>query len=174
METSTTLLWHYTTGDVFKRILDQGAIEPDKTEPHNPKEIPTVTFSSDQDWERTRYRVGRLPEGQLVLMGKDSLVKNCGGLYRIGVTQETAPMDWHTMKDKTGLSGHAIQAIYDFAIQVGARTRNWYSTFQRVPEDQWVTVEKLQDGQWLELTEEDIPALPSVEVSEIAEVQAEA
>ena len=54
------LIYHYTTLDIFKRILKQGAILPDRNEPQNETEIPTVTFSADQEWEQTRFRVGRL------------------------------------------------------------------------------------------------------------------
>lgn len=152
------VLYHYTTGSVFQRILHKGAIEPDKTEPDNAKEIPTVTFSSDPDWERTRFRVGRLPDGQLVMMNKTLLKQFDGGLYRIVVPKEIAPMDWFEMKEKVGLSKEAIKGIYDFAVSVGARMRHWYATFDRVPEDVWLNVQKLNDNdEWVDLAEEDIP-----------------
>lgn len=157
------VLYHYTTGNVFKRILHQGAIEPDRTEPNNEKEIPTVTFSSHPEWERTRFRVGKLKDGQLVMMNKTLLRQYDGGLIRIVVPGSIAPLDWHAMKDTCGISKEAMKGIYDFAISVGARTSHWFATTERVPEDQWINVEKMtMDGQWVELPEDEIPE-PSAE-----------
>jgi hypothetical protein len=169
------LIWHYTTGDVFKRILKQGAILPDKSEPDNPKERPTVTFSTNQDWERTRYRVGRLPDGQLVMMGKKLLNQFCGGLIRIGVHPNLAPMDWHEMKDRVGLSRNALKGIYEFALNVGARTSQWFSTFLPIPEDQWLSVQKYTtEGTWIDLPEDEIPDVTDVEeVPLVKDIQAE-
>ena len=152
------IIYHYTTGNVFKRILHQGAIEPDRSEPQNEKEVPTVTFSSHPEWERTRFRVGRTPEGQLLIMNQMLLKQFDGGLIRIVVPGKIAPLDWKAMKDTCGMSRYAIDGIYDFALSVGARTSHWFGTTERVPEELWIAVEKMNDeGQWVELPEDEIP-----------------
>ena len=152
------VLYHYTTGNVFKRILFQGAIEPDRTEPENEREIPTVTFSAHPEWERTRFRVGRLPDGRLIMMNQALLKQFDGGLIRIVVPGSIAPIDWKEMKDNYGMSREAIKGIYDFAIQVGARTSHWFATTERVTEDQWINVEKMDaEGKWVELPADEIP-----------------
>jgi hypothetical protein len=115
------VLYHYTTGNVFKRILFQGAIEPDRTEPENEKEIPTVTFSSHPEWERTRFRVGRLPDGRLIMMNQSLLKQFDGGLIRIVVPGSIAPIDWKEMKANYGMSREAIKGIYDFSVSAHAR-----------------------------------------------------
>jgi hypothetical protein len=152
------VVYHYTTGNIFKRILFQGAIEPDRTEPQNLNETPTVTFSSHPEWEPTRFRVGKLPTGQLVMMNKKLLNEFDAGLIRIVVPGSICPLDWHDMREKTGMSQAAKKGIYDFAIQVGARTSHWFATTERVPEDQWITVEKMTaEGVWVELPTDEIP-----------------
>lgn len=164
------VVYHYTTGNIFRRILHQGAIEPDKTEPQNEKEIATVTFSTHPEWERTRFRVGRLPDGQLILMNQKLLKEFDGGLFRIVVPASVAPLDWKAMKDKSKMSYDAIQGIYNFAISVGARTAHWYSTFERVPEEQWITVEKMnEEGVWVELLDDEIPE-PSADDSPVVNI----
>lgn len=166
------VLYHYTTGNVFRRILGQGAIEPDRTEPQNEKEVPTVTFSSNPVWENTRYRVGKLPDGQLVMMNKDLLRQFDGGLYRIVVSKDIAPLDWHAMKDQCGMSRQAIKGVYDFAIEVGARTSQWFATLQSVPEESWLMVQKLNDAnEWVDLTDEEIPK-PSADDSPMVDLGA--
>lgn len=172
------VLYHYTTGNVFKRILHQGAIEPDRTEPNNETETPTVTFSSNPEWERTRFRVGRTPDGQLIMMNQALLKQFDGGLIRIIVPGIVAPLDWHTMKDTCGMSREAIKGIYDFAISVGARTSQWFATTERVTESVWTNVEKMNDeGQWVELPENEIPeasegdGLPFVSLTHPVQIQ---
>ncbi len=137
--------------------LKQGAIVPDRTEPQNENEKPTVTFSRHQDWEPTRYRIGRLPNGQLVMMNKMLLHSFCGGLVRIGVNPNVAPMDWHTMRDEIGLSKHARKAIYNFAISVKARTSHWFGSYVPVPKAAWVCIQRFQNDQWVDLENYEIP-----------------
>jgi hypothetical protein len=166
-----SVLYHYTTGTVFKKILKQGAILPDKNEPDNEKETATVTFSSNPVWENTRFRVGRLPDGQLVMLGKNLLNKFDGGLIRIVVPANIAPMDWHTMRDTCGMSRDAIKGIYDFAVSVGARTSHWFGTTEAVPDDVWITVEKLDENDnWVELPEEEIPAVEEEDPAPVVDI----
>jgi hypothetical protein len=148
------VLYHYTTGTIFQKILEQRAILPDKTEPENEHETPTVTFSSNPVWENSRYRVGRTGDGKLIMMGKNLLKQFDGGLIRIVVPKTVAPLDWHTMKETCGMSKQAIKGIYDFAIEVGSQTSQWFATTESVPEEVWISVEKLNDqNEWLELTD---------------------
>jgi len=158
---SNDVLYHYTTGDVFRRILKNRTLVPDRSEEENVNEVPTVTFSADPIWENTRYRVGKLPDGQLVMMGKELLNRFCGGLIRITIPASLAPLDWKAMKDQLKMSQPTIQGIYNFALEVGARTRNWYSTTLPVPEIEWIAVEKWTPEGWIDLPEEDIVSMES-------------
>jgi hypothetical protein len=170
---TTDVLYHYTTGNIFRLILKQKAIIPNKTEPDNPTEIPTVTFSTNPVWERTRYRVGKMPDGQLVLMNQKLLKEFDNGLIRIVVPKSVAPLDWKATKDQCGMSREAIQGIYNFAIEVGARTNEWFVTTEPVPEDVWITVEKMNDqDEWVELPDDEIPE-PVEELAPVVEISAE-
>jgi hypothetical protein len=159
------ILYHYTTGNVFKKILKQGAILPDKNEPDNEKEVATVTFSSNPVWEETRFRVGRLPDGQLIMLSKKLLQKFDGGLIRIIVPADVAPLNWHAMKETCNISSAAAKGIYDFALNVGARTSQWFGTTETVPEDVWINVEKLnENNNWVEMSEDEIPDPDTIEI----------
>jgi hypothetical protein len=165
------VLYHYTTGTVFKQILKQGAILPDRNEPDNEKEIGTVMFSNNPFWEKTRFRVGRMPDGKLVMLGKELLKKFDGGLLRIVVPASIAPMDWHTIRDTCGMSSAAIKGIYDFAVSVGARTSHWFGTTETVPEEKWITVEKLDENDnWVELPDDEIPEVEEVDPSPVVDI----
>jgi hypothetical protein len=167
----SNVVFHYTTGSMFRKILAQGAILPDRSEPDNEKEVATVNFSSNPVWEATRFRVGRTPDGQLVMLNKKLLNQFDGGLIRIVVPAEIAPLTWHEMRDNCGMSSQAIKGIYDFAISVGARTSEWFFSIKYVPEDTWITVEKMiEDESWIELPEDEIPNIETVEDSPVVAV----
>ena len=159
------VLYFYTTGNVFKKILKQGAILPDRNEPDNEKETPTVMFSTNPIWEKSRFRVGRMPDGQLIMMSQTLLKKFDGGLIRIIVPADIAPLTWFDIKDQCGMSSTAIKGIYDFAISVGARSSEWFATTKEVPEALWINVEKIDENDcWIEMPENEIPDVDEVEI----------
>jgi hypothetical protein len=161
------ILYHYTTGNIFRRILKQKAILPDLNEPDNEKETPTVMFSTDPIWEKSRFRVGRMPDGQLIMLSQKLLKKFDGGLIRIVVPAEIAPLTWHDIKEKCGMSSIAIKSIYDFALSVGARTSHWFGTTKEVSEDVWITVEKMDENDnWIEMSEDEIPDVDNIEIDD--------
>jgi len=158
MSETPEVLYHYTTGTVLPKLLFQEAILPDRCEPANEKEIPTVTFSADPIWEKSRFRVGKMKDGKVILMSMMLLKKYDGGLIRIVVPKSIAPMDWADMKDKCNISREALKGIYEFALDVGARTRDWYGTTEVVPLADWISIQKMNDiGQWLDIPEDELP-----------------
>lgn len=152
------VLYYYTSGTILNRILKQKAILPDRSEPQNSKEIPTVVLSSNPVWEKTKYRVGETSQGKLIMMNKKLLQTFDGGLYRITIPKEIGKMDWHTMKDICHLSGPCIKSIYNFSISVGARTSQWFGTTESIPEETWISIERLDDkDQWISMAQDDMP-----------------
>jgi hypothetical protein len=114
-----------------------------------------------------------MPDGQLVLMNQKLLKEFDNGLIRIVVPKSVAPLDWKATKDQCGMSREAIQGIYNFAIEVGARTNEWFVTTEPVPEDVWITVEKMNDqDEWVELPDDEIPE-PVEELAPVVEISAE-
>src|ERR1035441_4096701 len=105
------LVYHYTCGDAMASILRDAALIPTKVEPGNLKEIPTVIFSSNPIWEKTRYKTGLLPDGTETILGKDQMNLYCAGLYRIAVDASLAPLDWREIKEQCGLSKETIAAL---------------------------------------------------------------
>jgi hypothetical protein len=148
-------VFHYITGDLLKEILDANTLTPTRTEPQNENEIPSITFSKDPDWEKTRCRVAQLPDGNYVLLTRDLLEKHCHGLFRIVVPAEIAPLDWKGIKEELGMSKSAIQAVYDLHVQMGARTSDWSATTKPVPVEQWTSVEHFRDGKWQSMPTEE-------------------
>jgi hypothetical protein len=75
------------------------------------------------------------------------------------------------MKEQCGMSQATKKGIYDFAVEVGARTSEWYATTETVPEDVWITVEKLNaEDQWVELLDDEIPDDPQIDDSPVVDI----
>jgi hypothetical protein len=145
------LVYHYTCGDAFGPILQDAALLPTKIEPGNLKEIPTVIFSSNPIWEKSRYKTALLPDGSYSILGKEGMNQYCAGLYRIAVDASTAPLDWHDIKEKCGLSKETIAALYGFHLSVGAKTSEWFGTVETVPQSAWLGIDVYEEGNWISL-----------------------
>jgi hypothetical protein len=145
-----TRLWHYTTGENLVQIVTDDAIKP-ATE-HVPKnERPIVWFSLNQWWEPTANKGRRTADGRTVTATMMEMCELGGGLVRIGVAPETAPYDWRTLRELSGMSSAMARGLYNAAIKQGARPGEWRGTFESVPQAQWTAVEVLQDGRWVPL-----------------------
>jgi hypothetical protein len=143
-----TRLWHYTTGENFVQIVTDDAIKP-ATE-HVPKsERPIVWFSLNQWWEPTANKGRRTSDGRIVTATMLEMCELGCGLARIGVDPETAPYDWKTLRELSGMSPAMARGLYNAAIKQGARPGEWRGTFESVPQSQWTAVEVLQDGRWV-------------------------
>jgi hypothetical protein len=147
-----TRLWHYTTGENFVQIVEDDAIKP-ATE-HVPKnERPIVWFSLNQRWEQTANKGRRTADGRRVTATMMEMCELGGGLVRIGVAPETAPYDWKTLRDLSGMSSAMARGLYNAAIEQGARPGEWRGTFELVPQSQWTAVEVLRDNVWVPFEE---------------------
>lgn len=150
-------LWHYTTGQCLVQILEAGSILPATA--YVPKEErPIVWFSLNQSWEPGANKMLRQGDGTILVLNKEQTEELGGGLVRIGVAPETAPHDWHTLKELSGMSSTMAQALYRAAIESGARPGQWRGTFESVPRSKWIAMEIFKNGEWVPLEVTRAPA----------------
>ena len=134
--------WHYTKGRHLANILEDCVIRPATLfVPAN--ERPIVWFSTNQQWEPT---VGP----------KERLELYAGGLVRFGVDPDTAPHNWQTLKELSGMSSKEAQRLYRAAIEEGARPGEWWGTFDPVLRSQWVSIQVHENGRWVEVMKEAV------------------
>jgi hypothetical protein len=140
--------WHYTTGQCFLQIVEDGIIKPAITGVPT-HEKPIVWFSTNPHWENTASKAMRKPDGSIVTLNMEETAEHCGGLVRFGVAPETAPHDWNALRDISGMSPKMASALYQAAIRQGARPGEWWGCFEPVPRSRWVAVHVYQDGRWV-------------------------
>jgi hypothetical protein len=144
-----TMLWHYTiwTGRA-ELILELGVIRP-ATELLGDGAKPAVWFSRNEVWERSAAKTAiRNFGGKLKYPSQDAEHRDGGGLWRFGVDEETAPHGWGNFLKLSGASARTRQLIEDAARDARSNVHRYRCTFEEVPRDRWVAVEKWSGQQW--------------------------
>ncbi len=150
MASGESILWYYTTLNKLVEILAQGQITPSAAGVPR-KEKPAVWFSANQTWDPAANLPWQDPDGSTVRLSKDQTFVMGGGLARIGIAPQTAPHDWKTFKQQSGISPKAAKEIYNTAIQGGSRPGQWFASFENVPKSKWLTIEILEGDAWVAL-----------------------
>jgi hypothetical protein len=133
------LVWHYTTGINFIRIVESGYLKP-ATAGVPVYEKPAVWFSRNQFWEETANK-GGTENGRRRTLSREE-TRQCGlGLVRFGVTREAAPHDWAEFKARSGIIRSHARGLVASARAAGADPNDWFVSFEPVPRDQWAAID---------------------------------
>ncbi len=144
---AVVLRYHYTVGQWIKAIIGEGIIRP-ATQWVPKGERPIVWFSSNPDWEQTANK-GWLQNGVAITLTKEQTRKHAGGLFRIGVLNETAPYSWQKLRFLSKMHPAAADRLEEDARERGSNPNEWYGTFHAVTRDKWLVVEELTDEGWV-------------------------
>lgn len=144
----STLLWHYTTGQCFKDIVDDGFIRP-ATARTAEVERPIVWFSSNQEWEPTSTKICVPPVGEPWRLSKEELRVSGNGLVRFGVNRRMVRLDWTAMKRLSGMSRDTARELKVIGRRLGSKPEWWYGTFYPVQRSEWIAIDVLDEGQWV-------------------------
>lgn len=143
------IVWHYTIGQCLDKIIADGFVRP-ATAGVPKGERPAVWFSAGADWDETANKMYAGADGAIVKGTRKTTHDMGGGLARIGVAPETAPLDWMAFKLESGIDLRHAKALYQVAIKGHSRPGQWRMTFDPVPRSAWLRVE-LYDwdaGEW--------------------------
>jgi hypothetical protein len=124
---SITHLWHYTTVEKLKLIINGGHIRP-STARLDANEKPVVWFSSRPTWEPTATKcplAGNL--GQIVTAAAQ------GGLARISVAPSTAPFIFPQLPLVAGTTPATCIGLLLAGFELGADPDHWRFTTEPVP-----------------------------------------
>jgi hypothetical protein len=142
-----TLVWHCTTGRNFIEIVADGAIKPAKLL-IGPSERPVVWFSRNPLWEPTANKLWLASDGSLVPLDMEQTYRLCGGLVRIGVTEDVAPYNFRQLQKVARISSKMAARLRDAGIKVGANPSDWYASLEPVPREKWSAVEVWNGSHW--------------------------
>lgn len=155
------IVWHYMPGRAFRPTFEEGLI---RTSPDAEllrrqgvtvvpagyfDSKPVAWFSSEPVWERSTALRVRAKDGnpQYVLdMAENARLG--GGLFRIGISPEFAPISWTTYRKGGYDSVEVCNRMAKRAAQIGADVRKWRAADLPVPRALWIAVEEWRDGVW--------------------------
>lgn len=140
--------WHYTTGRCLTQIKADRLIKC-ATRLISPEERPVVWFSTRLDWEPTATKAMLNTEtGAFRNCTIDEMLSLDGGMFRIGVDDSTAPHDWNAFKRLSGIRAGDAERLHKVALKEGSFSRDWFVSFEPVPQDLWIALEQYLDWKW--------------------------
>ena len=145
---TTSLLWHYTIGQNYRLILADKAIKPSPAY-SGTKDGAVVWFSRNQVWDSSTIKGVDEPDGTWRKLTTEELEKVGGGLYRIGVAREAAPHDWDDFVHLSGIARFIAADLRRTAKDRGASHKDWFVSFDPVPQAQWLAAEVWENHQWI-------------------------
>lgn len=139
-------VWHYTVGSCLRSIWKDGVIKPATA--FVPKyERPVVWFSLSESWEPSANK-GVIKNGRNRGLTTAETERLAGGLFRIGVSVDTAPLDWQTIRRTSGMASLHADALEKIALNNGEDLDKWRGTYEPVAKKLWLAVEGFQNGAW--------------------------
>jgi hypothetical protein len=150
-----SILWHYTCGDRLEKILKSGEIRP-ATAGIEKGERPAVWFSTNPVWEQTANKL--LMDsltGRVHAATKQETHEYCGGLARIAVAPETAPINWADFCTQSGISSKFAAGLKKVAYSMGSRPSQWFVSFSSVLRDKWLAIEIWDGEKWIPVPKQE-------------------
>lgn len=155
------MLWHYTTGEKARAIVASGEIRPTEVR-IDPNERPAVWFSKDTLWENTASK-SLMGGGRPRRATLEEMHEWGDGVYRFGVSEESAPLGWKAFVAASGIKDATARSLIKAGKAVGASHFDWRCSFAPVPRSAWLAVERMDfpSRHWRTLTADAVDAFGS-------------
>ena len=140
-------VWHYTVGNHIQSILSDRMLKP-ATARVPEGERPVVWFSVNQVWELTANKGWQNNDGTIRTLSKEETAQYANGLYRIEVAPETAPLTVYEFRKRSGISSRVWKGLLHAAEEVGASPAEWRVSFDPVPAELCLRIERWEVGVW--------------------------
>jgi len=149
-------LFHYTRAGHLRSILESGAISL-ATKYVAPWECPVVWLSLEAVWEPTATPGMTAPDNPLaikMLSGIEELAIHESPI-RFEVNPASYPFQW---SEFVRYSNTRLAAeLWQTAVKRGANPKLWRVSFQPIPQSEWLSVERWEDGEWESCAERGRP-----------------
>lgn len=147
----SSLVWHYSTGAGFRRIINSGRLQP-ATQFVDPPEKPILWFSSNQTWEPTANKLLVNPDGTASRSAsKEETRELCGGLVRFGCRINRLHA-WPEIASQAEMPDAVAQSLEKLALDAGSNPNDWYGTTEPIRLDEIESIEIEAGGSWISVT----------------------
>lgn len=138
------ILYHYTNNQALKSILASGVLRPHRTIPGD--RCALLWFSSNGIWEPAAGR--GLAWDPTQPMSFDALAQRAGGLARVLVDADVAPLAWPQLRTLVSPQWVAMLAG-PAGSWVRANCHRWFASTKPVSRDFWLGVEVWKSPRWV-------------------------
>lgn len=143
-----SILYHYTNSLKLPFILEDGMIKLsafllDKGE------RPSLWLSTNPEWEYSASCYRKESE-ELTNGMKLSVFKDLPNIIpvRIGVSDSSKYIGWKKFRKKSGIGKHTAKSLESISDNVGSNTKEWRASFEPIPQSEWLSLEKYENGCW--------------------------
>lgn len=145
-------IWHYTIVNYLPSILLNGIKVATANVPRG--ETPSVWFSTNQEWEETANKSYVLC-GMIFNGDKEQTRIRGGGLIRIEVSPETAPMGWRQFVKTSNITNKNAKKLVEWALYKGSNHNDWRISCEEVSNDKFLSVEYFNSDKqgWIDISE---------------------
>ncbi|HEY1692272.1 MAG TPA: hypothetical protein VGG39_08920 [Polyangiaceae bacterium] len=144
-----SIVWHYTVETFcLPGILADGAIHTTDGG-LGAKERPAVWFSRRHSWEPTALKGLIDPETGVRRNATFAEMASDLGLARIGVRPDGLTT-WLEHRRIGGIPADEARWLVKSAIMLGSNPGDWFVDYGDVTRDRWVTVQRWDDGVWVD------------------------
>jgi hypothetical protein len=140
-------IYHYTTGQCFIKIVQEGCIKPATTGVPD-GEKPGVWFTFSSDWEPTANKGLHNADGTISHLSREETEQHGGGLFRFVVHPNIAHHTWEKFLKKSRIDEAIAKSLKNIAEENGSNVKDWRIRFSAVPREYWLRVDVWHEGQW--------------------------
>lgn len=139
------IVWHYTTGALFMKIVESGFLLPTSVGVQAP-ELPVLWFSKHPVFEPTA-RKAVLENGKIRVLSVRETFERGGGLVRFGVKPEGL-YQATALRAAAKIPRRTWKALESIAHRQGSNSQNWWGTTEALPIDSIVIEVMDEDMTW--------------------------
>jgi len=144
------LIWHYTAKVHLENILQDGLLKVSEFEKQQRFKKPSLWFSANQEWEPTATKLAGDGLGGIRSLTKEEM-HELFGLARISVKYSELKFNtWAAYKHISGLATSWLDNMEKVGIEKGGNPKEWFVTFNSIPENEWVNVQIWDGDEWVE------------------------
>ncbi len=152
------IVWHYTTGIGIAGILRARKFMQSTIDVPF-QENPAVWLSANPNWEHTASKLWRRSDGEVVLLTKEGTRNRGRGLFRIALAVDQTILHWPRLKKQARMPRSRARFLAKVGRKRGANPWDWYGSLEPVPEERWLSVQRLaDDGKWGDVRREVLPS----------------
>jgi hypothetical protein len=140
-------VYHYTTGQRFIGIIQDGAIKPSMAFVAK-GERAAVWFTLSPEWDQTANKTRCNDDCGITDLSCEETAAPDGEFVRLVVDPKCAPYTWLEFVERSRIDKKLARALAGIAREKGVRIEDWRVAFRPIRRAYWLRVDVWRNGEW--------------------------